>query len=568
MLRGMSVVAFAVLAGVAQGASPWKEVLSFQIQTNVSIDSSVFVIGDHPDLGSWTVTGAIQLAYATGDVWSGQVAVRAGANVEYRFISRLDDATLYCEATNIQWLGAGNLTTSTPPQEVAPYAGKTCYYVSSWTSAYMQVALDATNVVSTNLDRVGAGRVAGEFLYRATGVGEEGDPLQFSFYGYLSETQYWDHAPYGGYGSNDYYTPLDVFYVQDGDVFSYTPPPAPSAATVVTQTVSSSYTNIPSRSVRVYLPRGYSDNTWKRYPVLYAQDGQYVASSWGAWSALTREIGQGRMREAIVVAVEAGNRCAEYTPPGEVIPPDVGCGSNEVHGIGDDYAAYVIHDVKGYVDANYRTLSDPPQTGVLGSSLGGLISAWMTLRTNVFGFGGFLSPSFWAANNEFIPWLLTNDTHTARIYVDVGTAEPPEYMWGPMWYVRYKWLHDGYAEGGDLLTVVGCGQNHNEPAWSNRLPRALRFLLSLQDEPNWLAQAEYPPILAVGVDAESAPTSFVHRTLGHYRYRLEVSTGLTESAWMLSATSGVEQLPWAHLDWSLTNLPAGDATFFRIVAEP
>ncbi|MCZ7591484.1 MAG: alpha/beta hydrolase-fold protein [Kiritimatiellae bacterium] len=302
------------------------------------------------------------------DEWVGQVAVRAGAtNIEYRFISRLDAAALYCSVTNVEWLGDGNMATSTPPQEAAPYTGKTLYYLSSWTSAFVNVVDEGSNSVPVELDRVGEGRAPGEFLYRGANVGEEGEPLQFCFSGYLSETQYWDRAPYGGYGSNDYYTSLDVFYVQDGNVFSYRPPPAPAAPKVVTQTVASTVSGIVGRMVRTYLPRGYADNTWKQYPVIYMHDGGQVVGAWGAWHTLTREIGQGRMREAIVVAVNAMNRCAEYTPPGETIPPDVGCGSNEVSGVGDRYADYLINDVKGYVDASYRTLSDPANSGVMGA---------------------------------------------------------------------------------------------------------------------------------------------------------------------------------------------------------
>ncbi|MCZ7591483.1 MAG: hypothetical protein M5U15_04710 [Kiritimatiellae bacterium] len=193
----------------------------------------------------------------------------------------------------------------------------------------------------------------------------------------------------------------------------------------------------------------------------------------------------------------------------------------------------------------------------------------MALKTNVFGLGGVMSPSFWAANNEFIPWILSNDTHTARLYLDVGTAEEEDSMWGPMWFVRYKLLQDGYAENGDLLTVIGCGQNHNEAAWSNRLPRAMRFLLSLQDEPNWLAQEEYPPILAVNVDEENFPTSIVHRALANFSYHLEETTNIFDEAWTLVATSPAKPLPWSHLVWALTNPAPTEATgFLRIKAVP
>lgn len=559
----------ALLAGSTQAESPWREPLFFSITTNVATNESVFVLGDHPDLGAWDPVKAVQLSYSTGDVWSGQIAVRSGEAVEYRFISRLDDQSLYCAATNFQWLGDSNLSTSTPPQETAPYSGKTLFYLSSWTSVTVQFSTEGTNVLSASLAQVGEGRVPGEYLYRVDGIGEEGDPIQFSFSGYLSETQYWDRAPYSGYGSNDYYTPLDVLVVQDGDVFNYTPPPAPAASAVVTQTVVSTVSNIPNHRTRIYLPRGYADNTWKRYPVLYMHDGQYVANQWGAWPTLDQEISQGRMRETIVVAVEAVNRCAELLPPGETLPPNVGCGTNAIDGIGDAYGDYLIKDVKAFVDANYRTLTNRENTLVAGSSLGGLISCWLGMMTNVFGKVGALSPSFWAGPS-LVDWIDTNDSSGLRIYLDLGTNEDSEnVMWGGFWYTRYKLLDDGYAENRDLLTVIGCGASHNEAAWKARLPGVLRFLLNPWDEPNRLAQQTYPPALAWAEEFATEPTSLVHRTQAGFRYQLEVATNAQEGIWSPVATSAVEALPWASAAWSLTNAPQPDSLeFYRIVAMP
>lgn len=559
----------ALLSASVQAESPWREPLFFSITTNVAMDESVFVLGDHPDLGAWDPTKAVQLSYGAGNLWSGHIAVRAGAAVEYRFISRLDNQTIYCAATNFRWISGSNLSTSTPPQEAAPYTGKTLFYLSSWTSATVQFSVDGTNFLSADLAQAGEGRVSGEYLYRADGFGVEGDPIQFSFSGYLSGTQYWDHAPYSGYGSNDYYTPLDVFFVQDGDVFNYTPPPAPASSLVVTQTIASSVSNIPARVSRIYLPRGYSDNVWKRYPALYMHDGQYVANQWGAWPTLDREISQGRMRETIVVAVQSVNRCAELLPPGETLPPDVGCGTNAVQGIGDAYGDYLINDVKAFVDANYRALPGREDTLVGGSSLGGLISCWLAMKTNVFGKAVVMSPSFWAAPN-FVNWMDANDSSGLQMYLDVGTSEDSgSVMWDGFWYARYKLLDDGYAENRDLLTVIGCGAQHNETAWNARLPGALRFLLNPWDEPNLLAQETYPPALAWAEEFAKEPTSLIHRTQAGFSYQMEVATNALDGVWMPVATSMVEVLPWAHAEWPLTNASQPDAVgLYRVVAMP
>ncbi len=557
------------LAVAARGASPWREVVSFSITTNISHDRSVYVVGNHPDLGNWNPTAAVQLAYSGGDSWTGNVAVQAGTVLEYRYISRLDASNQYCVVTNVEWLGDGNLTNVISAQPDAPYAGKTLLYLSSWTNAFVRYWADATNLVSMEMERVGEGRVLGEYLYRAAGFGEAGEAVQFDCFGFLSETQYWDKAPYTGFGTNDYSTPLDVFYLQDGDIFNYTPPPAPAASSVTSLVIVSSYTNIPGRNVRIYRPRGYSDNTWKRYPVMYAHDGQYFAGGWGGWQTLDREISQGRMREAIVVAVDtpgAAYRCRELVPPGDEIDLVDYCGSPNVQGIGDQYADYLIHDVKAYVDANYRTLPDRENTGVIGSSLGGLISCWMAMRTNAFGWAGVMSAAFWTAPN-FMDWIETNDSRVARLYYDFGTSEDDS-IWNVLWLLRYYLLEDGYAENGDLLTRIGCDHTHAEWAWKARLPSAMRYLLNPWDEPNLLAQAEYPPALTW--EGGGGPTSLVHRTLFGYQYRLETATNMLDGVWATSAVPAiVEARPWSELVWPLTNaLPPDPTVFLRVSAEP
>lgn len=560
-----NLFAAAVFTGAAQAASPWKEVVSFSTVSNAGFGRSLYVVGNHADLGQWNPTAAVRLVRSTGMTWTGRVAVQAGTAIEYKFITRLNETNQYCEATNVEWMGGANLTSSTPAQVAAPYAGKTMYYHSAWTSAYVLFSTDASNFISTNLTQMGSGRTPGEYLYRASSFGVEGEPIQFVCYGFLNDTQYWDNAPYGGYGANDYYTPLDAFFLQDGDVSNYAPPPAPSSSSVVTQYIASSYTNIPGRYSRIYLPRGYTNNAWKQYPVLYMHDGQYVASLWSAWPTLDREIGQGRMRESIVVAVDAVNRCGELVPPGDSITLEEYCGGT-VEGIGDQYGDYLIHDVKTYMDANYRTLAGRDDTLVMGSSLGGLISCWLAMRTNAYGAAGAMSPAFWTAPN-FTNWIRINDSSGSRLYFDAGTDEG-DAMWDYFWPVRGYLLQDGYAEKGDLLTAIGCGQVHNEAAWASRLPGALRYLLNLWQEPNWLAQTEYPPSLTWGDSSGGAPTSAVHYALAGFQYRLDVATNGLDDAWVAASTSGVQILPWSQLAWSISNAPP-DAPLglFRIVVE-
>ncbi|MCS6770657.1 MAG: alpha/beta hydrolase-fold protein [Kiritimatiellae bacterium] len=538
----------------------WREVLSFAVTTNTGPGRSLYVVGNQPELGGWQPTGAIRLAWSFGNVWSGRVAVRAGSTVEVQFISRVDSASQHCLNTNVLWPGVPNTTQFTAAPPPAPYPGKTLLYHSGWTNVFVLFSVDGTNFSSQPMERVGPGRFPGEYLHVATGFARAGLPVQFVCYGFLNGTQYWDNAPYPGFGAGDYYTPLDVFFLQDGHIYNYWPPAAPSAPTIVTQFIPSSWAPaVPGRLVRIYLPRGYSNNVWKRYPALYMHDGQNLFDpggsfgSWGVEHTMNREVSQGRVREAIVVAVDnTTGRLAEYTPPG-----DNGAGPS---GIGDLYANYLVHNVRPAVDTAFRTLTNLPNTLTAGSSMGGLISSYLVFRTNSFGKAGIFSPSWWAAPN-FRGWIASNETLGARVYIDAGTLEGPS-MWDHFWPVRGSLLLDGYAEYKDLLTVIGCGQGHNEAAWSNRLPNALRFLLSPWDEPNFLALQMYPPKLEwAGV----LPTGLVHHALGGIRYVLETA-GSPTGPWIGQSTSMTVHVPWNLID--LPYSPTAGTRFLRLFVGP
>ncbi len=358
-------------------------------------------------------------------------------------------------------------------------------------------------------------------------------------------------------------TALDVFFLQDGNVFSYRPPVTVSVSRIETTNVTSSWApTIPSRNIRIYLPRGYDQNTWKRYPVLYLHDGQNVfqpGGAFGCWNAertADQEISQGRMRETIVVGVDnhPTNRLGEYCPPGDTARGSIG--------IADVYANFLIHNVRPTVDAHCRTLNDRSNTLTLGSSMGGLVSAYLGLETNAFGRVGVLSPAFWPAD-RFVGRMDSNDTRGIRIYMDMGTDESEADMWEPFWRVYDLFLVDGYAVNDDLRIAIGCGQQHNEAAWAARLPGAYRFLLNLWDEPNVLAQSEYPP--AIG--SASADRRFTFDSLKGRAYRLDRSADLRSGTWLGAATSVVENLPWSSRTLSDTNEPDASG-FYRLVFEP
>ena len=154
------------------------------------------------------------------------------------------------------------------------------------------------------------------------------------------------------------------------------------------------------RRIWIYLPPDYETSV-KRYPVLYMHDGQNLfdqavgfAGEWKVDETLN-EVFQNGDSSVIVIAIENGeeHRISEYTPWKH---PKYGGGE------GDKYVDFIVNTLKPYVDKTYRTKSDRMNTGILGSSLGGLISFYAAMKhQEVFSKAGVLSPSFWYSDEVY-----------------------------------------------------------------------------------------------------------------------------------------------------------------------
>lgn len=564
LLLAVCATACAVLQARAQTDNAFTTNVFFTV-TNAAGSSNVFVAGSVSALGAWDVTGAPQLRNIGSNVWEAQVALPLGTNVSYRFFRRSAAQGSFGD-TNVTWLGAGNSTYTSPVTPPGPYTGKTVYYHSSWTNANLYWR-QGTNDTWTNspMTRLGNGRSTNEYRYRITGLGNAAWPIEFVF---NNGTQ-WDNA--FGISFSNYLTPLDFFFVQDGHVFNYWPPATVSAPRFVTNTITSSYAanGISNRRVRALLPRGYTQNTNKRYPVLYMHDGQNDFSTnggefaYGPWNAdiiASREIQMGRVRETIVVAIDNTDaRLAEYGIPGDSY--------EGIQGIGNHYRNFVVNNVRPWVDVNHRTLNDPPNTGVMGSSLGGLISHYMGVSTNVFGLIAPVSPSYWYAPNWRASFHAAAKPTNRLFYMDCGSGEGSS-IWDHFGPMVTNMISKGFSFGDDFYYVVGVGQIHNEAAWASRLPGAFRYLYDIRREQNSLAVAAIPPALSLPSTTVSNTTRHVgltFPTLGGVTYRVQRTTNLQTGGWtnVTAFTPSTPWGPWGYVD----AVPASDPQdFYRLKA--
>ncbi len=542
-----------------------KAVLSFSTNWDTGAGKELFVVGNHPDLGDWNPVAARKLYWTAGNTWTGSVAVTAGNTIEYKYIVRTNRGDVYCDGGNAIWMAGGNLATTIPARAGAPLAGKTVYYYSGWTNASLLHRTGSdTNWYDAAMERAGAGRFPGEYLYRATGVGQTGERLTFVPHGYAAgdPLEKWDNCPIPGL--QDYFTQLDVFLLQDGHIYNYWPPASRTASTITTQFINSAYTpQAPSRNIRVYTPRNYAQNPMKRYPVLYLHDGQNVfqpGGIFGCWDAEVSAddmISLGLMRETILVAVDnTDQRLMEYLPPGD--STSFGAGT------ADRYLAFVVNNVMPFVTNNYRTLTNRTDTGVLGSSFGGVASLYFGLATNRFGKIGPMSTSFWAIPNFYGRSVVTGDTSGLRIYTDMGTGDGDIGEFNSLWQAYDQFLIDGHVPNDTLRAEVGCGHPHSEWAWADRVYMAFIFLFNARDEANRIAQADEPPQLTMA-NPTGAPLLDFLGWKG-WEYVLQRTPVLHPPAWAGVATARVDNLMWAERQLGAAAPGPGESHFYRVRA--
>jgi predicted alpha/beta superfamily hydrolase len=146
---------------------------------------------------------------------------------------------------------------------------------------------------------------------------------------------------------------------------------------------------------------------------------------------------------------------------------------------GDAYLKYLVTELKPLIDRSYRTLPDPAHTATMGSSMGGLISAYaLNEYPGVFGRAGCVSTHWPLGDGMLIPYFVQHLPKPGlhRIYFDFGTATLDSN------YEPYQQRVDdglraaGYTEGKDWLTKKFPGHEHSERFWRQRVEIPLEFM--------------------------------------------------------------------------------------------
>lgn len=243
------------------------------------------------------------------------------------------------------------------------------------------------------------------------------------------------------------------------------------------------------RKVRVLLPAGYNDavNKDRRYPVLYMLDGQNVFDAclsdvshheWGADEAVRKLIAEKKIPPLIIVGVDhAGkDRAREYLPYKDFVGnPDMD------EPAGKQFPDFMTKEVLPLVDGQYRTLTGWNNTGIGGSSYGGVATLYALLtKPGVFGYGLIESPVLWVGMGQLVRDTDPLVAMPRKVFVAFGGKEATEpkvsdTMIGLVRRVEANFKTAGYDQS-NFQVVIDPDAQHTEAAWEKRLPGALTFL--------------------------------------------------------------------------------------------
>ncbi len=225
------------------------------------------------------------------------------------------------------------------------------------------------------------------------------------------------------------------------------------------------------RPVQIWLPESYSE-TGEPCAVIYMHDSQnlfepstsFAGVDWKVDETVSEMIEAGEIRPCIVVGIpNSPDRMKElnmFTPEGKA------------------YGKFIVEEVMPFIEGRFNVSKKRSDTGIMGSSMGGLMSLQMLLAySDKFALAGCLSSAFAKTNGKIFTQVRNADKLPldAKLYLDTGEFEPPI---AESYFAMVELLVEkGFCEGENLLAYFDEQATHSEAAWARRLKIPLEYLL-------------------------------------------------------------------------------------------
>ncbi|UZD22865.1 alpha/beta hydrolase-fold protein [Algoriphagus halophytocola] len=312
---------------------------------------------------------------------------------------------------------------------------------------YARFRVEAPQAQSVNVSLGLGGRGGTDLTKNADGVwtGTTAGPMDEGFHYYhltIDGGVFNDPGAKNYYGSTRWESGIEI-PAHDQDFYALKAVPHGNVQQILFPSPSTGT----SRRAFVYTPPGYSQETSKRYPVLYLQHG------WGedetAWSnqghanlIMDNLIAAGKVEPFLIVMT--------YGMTNEV----------KFGGLRDfkiePFQTVLVDELIPYVDANFRTLADREHRAMGGLSMGGMETHSITLnKPEVFSRYALLSGGIYTADE------LKDSEKPALIFISAGSKENPDRVRSAVTALQDAGYH--------AVSYVSEGTAHEFQTWRRSL---------------------------------------------------------------------------------------------------
>ena len=225
--------------------------------------------------------------------------------------------------------------------------------------------------------------------------------------------------------------------------------------------------------VDVSLPPSYADTV--KYPIMLINDGESVfnANGLNAKFIIDDLINTGSIEPIIAVAIYSqGQRNNLYIPYlDDWITRNWGSYKPE----SEIYASIIINDLIPFLETKYSL--DKKEIGIMGYSLGGLVSTWMGLKyPDHIMYSASLSGSFWVADYQIFDEVKENGYDPEnKFWFDIGATTGEWNYYVPL----YSALDSvGVEPGKQSFYYEDKGARHVFSDWRKRLELPLKLFFA------------------------------------------------------------------------------------------
>lgn len=268
------------------------------------------------------------------------------------------------------------------------------------------------------------------------------------------------------------------------------------------------------RRLQIYLPPSYHKMPTRRYPVLYMHFGQRIFEpqrpgddAWQVHRLMEKLLDANQIEEVIVVgiAAERTTLVSEYSHSAIETEAEAR--------ILQGFEAFILQELKPFIDSTYRTLSGAEHTAMIGASASTTITYMIAQRNpSIFGKIGLLSPMSYSLDTRTWLYPMPFPKYQGMLWIGIGEMEG-QHTFDTRAFVDVL-LASGFAPGVDFFYTLTPNAGHHDLAWGEQMLYPLLLFFgrnrqSVNDADSWLQTRIGSPIAVellgddqIGVDGQ------------------------------------------------------------------